>query len=93
MIVSFADKETELVYNQQLSRKLPPGIQRRALVKLLLINGAAAEDDLKNPPGNRFEYLKGSKIGACSIRINDQWRITFRFAEGNAYDVGIEDYH
>jgi proteic killer suppression protein len=62
-------------------------------VKLLLINGAAMEDDLKNPPGNRFEYLKGSKIGSCSIRINDQWRITFRFTEGNAYDVGIEDYH
>jgi proteic killer suppression protein len=93
MIVSFADKETELIYNQYCSKRLPQNIQKRALVKLLLIDTAAAEQDLQNPPGNSFEHLEGSRSGFCSIRINNQWRITFKFIEGNAYDVKIEDYH
>jgi proteic killer suppression protein len=93
MIESFADKETEMIFNQHFSKKLPQNIQKRALVKLLLLNAAKAEQDLQNPPGNFFEHLKGSRLGFCSIRINDQWRITFKFEESNAYEVKIEDYH
>jgi proteic killer suppression protein len=93
MIMSFADSEAELVYHQQFSRKLPQNIQKRALVKLMLLDTAATEKDLLNPPGNLFEHLSGSKERFCSIRINDQWRITFEFIEGNAHNVKIEDYH
>jgi proteic killer suppression protein len=93
MIVSFSDKETESIFHQQFSRKLPQTIQKRALVKLLLIDAAATGKDLQNPPGNLFEHLEGFRSESCSIRINDQWRITFKFIEGNAYDVKIEDYH
>jgi proteic killer suppression protein len=93
MIGSFADKDTEMVFNQQFSKRLPQNIQKRGLVKLLLLNVAKTEQDLQNPPGNYFEHLKGSKLGFCSIRINDQWRVTFKFKEGNAYEVRIEDYH
>jgi proteic killer suppression protein len=87
MIISFADKETDLIYNQQFSRRLPQDIQKRALIKLLLIDAAATEIDLQNPPGNQFEQLSGNMAGYCSIRINDQWRITFIFDKGNAYEV------
>jgi proteic killer suppression protein len=93
MIISFADRETELVYNQQFSRKLPKDIQKRALIKLLLIDVAGSETDLLNPPGNKFEHLAGTMNGYCSIRINAQWRITFIFDKGNAYEVKIGDYH
>lgn len=93
MIKSFADVETEKIWNGKKSKKLPPEIHKRAFTKLLLINSAENEDDLKFPPGNRFEYLVGKLEGYCSIRINDQWRIQFKFLNNEAYEVKIVDYH
>ena len=93
MIQSFGDKETESLFNRERIRKLPPDLLQRARSKLLIINAATSENDLRVPPGNRFEKLKGDKKGQCSVRINDQWRITFCWNEGNASDVIITDYH
>ena len=93
MIKSFADKETEKIFHQEVSRKLPLTIQDRALVKLLLIDSATSELDLVSPPANHFEYLKGKLKGYCSVRINDQWRIQFKYSNGDAFDVSIVDYH
>ncbi len=93
MIKSFKDKETEKIFNQIYSKKLPRQIQSRALKKLILLNSAEKEYDFLVPFSNHFEHLKGIRKDECSIRINDQWRICFRFENGNAYDVGIEDYH
>jgi toxin HigB-1 len=93
MIVSFGDKETELIYDQERSRKLPIEIQTRALVKLILLDSAETERDLLIPPSNRFERLKGNRNGLYSIRINDQRRIVFAFDNGRASDVCIVDYH
>ncbi len=93
MIVSFGDKETELIYNQERSRKLPIEIQACALVKFILLDSAETERDLLIPPSNRFERLKGNRNGYCSIRINDQWRIVFAFENGRTTDVCIVDYH
>ena len=93
MIQSFGDKDTELLFNRERVKKLPPDLYHRARSKLLIINAAADESDLIIPPGNRFEKLKGGKRGWCSIRINDQWRVIFRWAEGNAREVTITDYH
>ena len=93
MILSFRDKETERVYRQQWSTRLPGDIQSRALRKLLLLDAAESEADLRSPPGNRLERLKGDRAGEFSIRVNRQWRICFRFRDGHARDVGIEDYH
>jgi proteic killer suppression protein len=93
MIKFFAGKETEKIFHQEISRKLPLTIQDRALVKLLLIDSAISELDLLSPPANHFEYLKGKLKGYCSVRINDQWRIEFKFSYGDAFDVSIVDYH
>ena len=93
MIASFAGAETERVFRAELSRRLPPTIQRAARRKLLAIHAAADLRDLLVPPGNRLEALKGNRKGQHSIRINEQWRICFRWREGNAYDVEIVDYH
>jgi proteic killer suppression protein len=93
MIQSFASKETEAVFFQRRSAKLPPEIQERALVKLMLLHAAESERDLTQPPSNHFERLRGDWRGFGSIRINRQWRICFRFENGNAYDVSITDYH
>ncbi len=93
MIKSFKDKETEKIFNQEYSKKLPKQIQYRALKKLILLNIAESENDLIVPPSNHFEHLKGKRNNECSIRINAQWRICFRFKNGNVYDAGIEDYH
>jgi toxin HigB-1 len=93
VIQSFADRETERLFNQLLSRRFPPHIQKRALTKLLLLDAAETENDLRSPPSNHLEQLKGTRSGQMSIRINDQWRICFRFEGGNAHNVGIEDYH
>ena len=93
MIKTFNDPEAEKIFHQIRSKKLPPEIQRRALVKLLLIDAAENEDDLKVPPGNKFEHLSGKLKEFCSIRINDQWRIIFRFENSMAFDVAIVDYH
>lgn len=93
MIRSFRDRETEKVFERERARRLPPDVQRRAHRKLLLVDAAEALDDLRVPPGNRLERLSGERDGQYSIRVNDQWRICFRWARGDAYDVEITDYH
>jgi proteic killer suppression protein len=93
MIRSFADTETEKIWNGVRSRKLPPDIQDKALVKLRMLNRAMTIDDLRNPPGNRLEKLKGIYRDSYSIRINDQWRVVFAWKEGGAWNVQIIDYH
>ena len=93
MIKSFADKETEKIYYQMFSRKLPQNIQRVALRKLIMIDNAGCLEDLKVPPANRLEALSGNRKGQYSIRINDQYRICFAFKENCFYDVEIVDYH
>lgn len=93
MIKSFEDKETEMVFNREHSRKLPGDIQRRALRKLRILHAATEINDLRVPPGNRLEQLHGDREGQHSIRINDQWRVCFRWETGDAYHVEITDYH
>ena len=93
MIQSFGDKETELLFKREKIRKLPSNLLQRARNKLLIIHAATSENDLNIPPGNRFEKLKGNKKGWCSIRINEQWRVIFKWAKGNAYEVTVTDYH
>ncbi len=93
MIKSFKSKDTEKIFNRIYSKKLPTDIQLIAFRKLRMINRAANLNDLKVPPGNRLESLRGDREGAFSIRINDQWRICFRWEEQDAYDVEIVDYH
>ncbi|GHU69367.1 plasmid maintenance system killer protein [Spirochaetia bacterium] len=93
MIKNFGDKETELLFNRAKIKKFPVDIQQRARRKLLIIHFAVDENDLSTPPGNRFERLKGNRKDQCSIRINDQWRVVFKWLDGNAYDVTIMDYH
>ncbi|MBW8319514.1 MAG: type II toxin-antitoxin system RelE/ParE family toxin [Arenimonas sp.] len=93
MIQSFADPETERIWSGQRSRKLPPDIQAAALRKLRLLNNARVLADLRVPPGNRLEALKGYRSGEYSIRINNQWRICFQWHPGGPSNVGIIDYH
>ncbi len=93
MIVSFRGGETEKIWAGLRSRKLPPDIQAGALRKLRLINAAKKVDDLRVPPGNRLEALKGNRAGQWSIRINDQWRICFRWDKEGAENVEIADHH
>ena len=93
MIKTFGDSETEKIWNGKKSLRLPPDIHKRAFVKLLIINSAECEDDLKIPPGNKFEHLFGDLRDYCSIRINDQWRIQFKFQNNEAYEVKVTDYH
>ncbi|WP_026287740.1 type II toxin-antitoxin system RelE/ParE family toxin [Thioalkalivibrio sp. ALJ24] len=93
MIKSFRDRETMTIANGNVSRKLPREMQRNALKKLRQLDAAARLQDLRIPPGNRLEALQGDREGWYSIRINDQWRLCFRFEHGNAHDVEIVDYH
>lgn len=93
MIKSFGNKETMEVLKRGTSRVFPPDILIRAKRKLNHINDAAQLDDLKTPPSNRLHLLSGDKAGQFSISINDQWRICFRWIDGNAHDVEIVDYH
>ena len=93
MIRSFRDAETRKVFERERSRRLPPDVQRRAHRKLLLIDAAESVEDLRVPPGNRLERLLGTRLGQHSIRINDQWRVCFRWQDGHAHDVEICDYH
>jgi proteic killer suppression protein len=93
MIKSFRDKESEKVFNRQLSGKLPQNIQRVARKKLVILDAAMVLNDLRIPPGNRLEALKGERKGQHSIRINEQWRVCFIWRDGDAYDVEITDYH
>ncbi len=93
MIRSFASRETERLFQRQFSRKLPHDIQRRARVKLEVLDAAERLDDLRIPPSNNLEKLSGDRENQYSIRINDQWRICFEWREGDAYQVEIVDYH
>ena len=93
MIESFKCKETEGIFNRQFSRKLPQNIQKTAFRKLRMLNRSSTLNDLKVPPANRLEALAGARKGQYSIRINDQWRISFKWEKGKAYDVEITDYH
>ncbi len=93
MIRSFADRQTELVWQGIRSKRLPADIQRGALRKLLYLSRAKSITDLREPPGNQLEALKRDRLGQWSIRINGQWRICFRWENENAEDVEIVDYH
>ena len=96
MIVSFGDRATEdLCHNRPTSRarRFPRDVADLSLVKLDMLNGAAAMLDLRSPPGNRLEALKGDLRGCHSIRVNDQWRLVFRWEANNAHDVRLMDYH
>ena len=93
MILSFGDKDTERLFNRERIEGLSPVLLHRARKKLLIIHAATSESDLRIPPGNHFEKMKGDKKGWCSIRINDQWRVKFKWKNGNAFEVRITDYH
>ncbi|NLC92314.1 MAG: type II toxin-antitoxin system RelE/ParE family toxin [Treponema sp.] len=93
MIKSFNDFEAEQIFKGFRSRKLPPEIQNTSRRKLRMIDNAEIYEDLRIPPGNNLEQLKGNLEGFSSIRINDQWRIVFRWKDGGAYEVRIIDYH
>ncbi|WP_347260579.1 type II toxin-antitoxin system RelE/ParE family toxin [Rudaea sp.] len=93
MIRDFADKEAEKIWAGAPSRRLPADIQGVARRRLRMLNNASSLDDLRIPPANRLEALKGDRKGQHSIRINDQWRICFRWHNGDAHDVEIVDYH
>jgi toxin HigB-1 len=93
VIESFADAETARIWSGRRSRRLPLDIQPIALRKLRLLNRARALNDLRVPPGNRLEALKGDRRGQHSVRINQQWRICFRWHDGAAHDVEIVDDH
>ncbi len=93
MIENFSDSNTENIYKGLRVRKLPGDIQERARRKLRMINQARIVQDLRVPPGNRLETLSGNLTGFWSIRINQQWRIIFRWKDGLKHDVEITDYH
>ena len=93
VIRSFSDSKTAQVFNRIRVSKWAKDVQRQALRKLLLLEAAENVQDLRVPPGNKLERLKGSRKGQYSIRINDQWRICFKWSNGNATDVEIVDYH
>jgi len=93
VIKTFADTQTQEVFSTGRSKRLPPEIARRARRKLEYIDLAERLDDLRVPPGNRLQKLARARKGQYAIAINDQWRICFRFVEGDAYDVEITDYH
>ena len=93
MIKSFQNKQTERVFLREAVPKFSREVYRLALRKLLLLDAAEKLEDLRIPPGNQFEKLTGDRKGQYSIRVNDQWRLCFRWEEGDAYEVEIVDYH
>ena len=93
MIKTFADRRTEELFRTGSAKNLPDDLARRALRKLDLVHVAARLSDLRVPPGNRLHPLKGNRAGHHAIAVNDQWRICFRFVDGDAYDVEFCDYH
>jgi len=93
VIRSFRDRETEKVWAGRRSRACPPNVEDRARNKLRLLHTISDLSELRDPPGNRLEQLKGDRAGQWSVRINDQWRICFVWNNGNADDVEITDYH
>ncbi|PIU26539.1 type II toxin-antitoxin system RelE/ParE family toxin [Candidatus Aquicultor secundus] len=93
MIKSFRCKEAEKIFERQFVKKFSVDIQRLAYRKLVLLDSAERLDDLKVPPGNRLEKLSGNRQGQRSIRVDEQWRICFKWSAGDAYEVEITDYH
>jgi len=93
MIKSFRDKETEKIFSRNFSKKFPSDIQHQARRKLIMLDAAPELNALRIPPANRLEALKGDRKGQHSIRINDQWRVCFKWKAEDAYDVEITDYH
>ncbi|MBN1626656.1 MAG: type II toxin-antitoxin system RelE/ParE family toxin [Deltaproteobacteria bacterium] len=93
MIKTFADTETERFFATGKIRRFPPDVQKRAAMRLNQLDSATVLDDLRMPPSNHLESLRGDRTGRYSIRINDLWRLCFRFENGNAYGVEIIDYH
>ena len=93
MIRNFADHGTERFYTTGRSRRLPTEIRERAAMRLLQLNAATRIEDVRLRPSNRLEQLRGDRAGQWSMRINDQWRVCFRFKNGDAFDVEIVDYH
>lgn len=93
MIKSFASEETAKIFNRQFSRRLPPEIQRRARIKLEILDAAEALQDLQIPPSNHLEKLTGNRSEQYSIRVNNQWRVCFEWRDDNAYRVEVVDYH
>jgi proteic killer suppression protein len=93
MIASFRDKATERLWRSGKNRRLPADLQRRAFKKLAVLNAALMLDNLKVPPGNQLEALRGSRAGQHSIRVHDQYRVCFVWRDGNAFEVEIVDYH
>ena len=93
MIRTFRDPDTEALFARRRSRRLPANLQRVALRKLVILDAADSLSDLRVPPGNRLEALKGDRTGQHSIRINDQWRVCFVWRASDSFDVEIVDYH
>ncbi len=93
MIRTFADKATALLAQGGKIKRVPPDVQKRAYRKLRDIDAAEAVDDLRVPPGNRLEQLKGDRAGQWSIRVNNQWRLCFKWKGNDAWDVELVDYH
>jgi proteic killer suppression protein len=93
MIASFRDKETERLWQFGKSRRIPADLARRAFKKLAILNAAVTLDNLKVPPGNQLEALRGNRAGQHSIRINDQYGVCFVWRSRNAFEVEIVDYH
>lgn len=93
MIKSFADRETEKLFESRRSRAVPEQVRERALAKLMSVEIATNVGELETPPGNRLEKLRGAREGQWSIRVNQQYRVCFRFEGGDAHDVEVVDYH
>ncbi|MEO6331796.1 MAG: type II toxin-antitoxin system RelE/ParE family toxin [Gemmatimonadaceae bacterium] len=93
MIKSFADRDTNRLFSREPVRRFPSNLLRAMLRKLVASDAADALDDLRIPPGNRLEKLKGNRSGLHSIRVNDRWRVCFHWNDGDAYEVEIVDYH
>ncbi len=93
VIENFANLESERLFATGKSRRLPPDGLRRAVMRLTQLDAATDVDDLRQPPSNRLEALVGDRAGQWSIRINDRWRVCFRFERGNAQDAEVVDYH
>lgn len=93
MIENFSNPETERLFVTGKSRRLPPDILRRAVMRLTQLDAATRVEDMRQPPSNRLESLSGDLAGKWSVRINGRWRVCFRFELGNATDVEIVDYH
>lgn len=93
MIRSFRDRDTERLFHREPVRKWGPDVQRVGLRKLRILDAATSTDDLRVPPGNRLEKLRGDRADQWSIRVNDQWRLCFEWRDGDAYEVELVDYH